>query len=332
MTTDRLTYRHRRRGLDHDWFIHESTFKRPAIAWPGHKRIALWITVPIEFFPLDAPTLPIRPLGGLDRGYPDFWSYSNRDYGTRIGVYRIMRVLDALSLRATAAVNAVVATRYPRIIEEIVRRNWEIVANGIDMGHVHHGKLELEKERELIQKARDTLSKSSGKRIAGWHSPGHSESTNTLALLAENGFEYVTDWANDDLPYMINTKFGQLCAMPLTYEWSDRVLLVHHNLTVEDYEAQVMQAFGRLYWEAGQSGTGRILSLSVSPWILGYPHRISALARVLPRIMEVGSVWHATGVEIVAAFRSQVCHPSSQPSSKENRHGMPNHQSEINNP
>src|SRR5262249_41468788 len=119
MTIDRLTYRHRRPGLDHDSFIHEATFKRPAIAWPGHKRIALWITVPIEFFPLDAPTLPVCPLGGLDRGYPDFWGYSNRDYGTRIGVYRIMRVLDALGLRATAAVNAVVATHYPRIIEEL---------------------------------------------------------------------------------------------------------------------------------------------------------------------------------------------------------------------
>jgi peptidoglycan/xylan/chitin deacetylase (PgdA/CDA1 family) len=305
MTIDRLTYRHRRRGLDHDWFIHESTFKRPAIAWPGHKRIALWITVPIEFFPLDAPTLPVRPLGGLDRGYPDFWGYSNRDYGTRIGVYRIMRVLDALGLRATAAVNAVVATHYPRIIQEIVRRNWEIVANGIDMGHVHHGKLELEKERELIQRARDTLSKSSGKRIAGWHSPGHSESTNTLALLAENAFEYVADWANDDLPYMMKTAAGPLCAMPLTHEWSDRVLLLQHNLTIEDYEAQVLHAFYRLCAEAERYESGRILSLSISPWITGYPHRISALERILAKVLDTESVWHETGLEIVQVFKKQ---------------------------
>ena len=90
MTADRLIYPHRRFGLDHDWFVHESIFKRGPLVWPEGKRIALWITVPIEFFPLDAPALPVRPLGGLDRGYPDFWSYSNRDYGTRIGVYRIM--------------------------------------------------------------------------------------------------------------------------------------------------------------------------------------------------------------------------------------------------
>jgi hypothetical protein len=107
---------------------------------------------------------------------------------------------------------------------------------------------------------------------------------------------------------MMSTPSGQLCAMPLTYEWSDRVLLVHHNLTVEDYEAQVMRAFHHLHGEAGHYGCGRILSLSVAPWVLGYPHRIGTLERVLTRIMEVGSVWHATGMEIVAAFKSQVSH------------------------
>ena len=306
MTPDRLTYPHRRCGLDHDWFVHESVFKRAPFVWPEGKHIALWITVPIEFFPLAAPALPVRPLGGLDRGYPDFWSYSNRDYGTRIGVYRIMRVLDGLGLRATATVNATVATRYPRVIDEIVRRNWEIVASGIDMGHVHHGKLELRAERELIQRTRETLTKSSGKLMAGWHSPGHSESANTLTLLAENGFEYVTDWANDDVPYMMKTAAGLLCAMPLTYEWSDRVLLVHHNLTVADYEAQVLQAFQRLHAEAGWLRGGRILSLSISPWILGYPHRISTLERILRKILDNGSVWHATGMEIVDAFKKQM--------------------------
>jgi peptidoglycan/xylan/chitin deacetylase (PgdA/CDA1 family) len=202
-------------------------------------------------------------------------------------------------------VNAVVATRYPRIIEEIVRRNWEIVANGIDMGHVHHGKVELEQECEVIQRARDTLSKSSGKPIAGWHSPGHSQSANTLTLLAESGFEYVADWANDDLPYMMKTAAGPLCAMPLTHEWSDRVLLVQHNLTIEDYEAQVLHAFQCLCAEAERHGGGRILSLSISPWIIGYPHRISALERILAKILDAGSVWHETGLEIVGAFKKQ---------------------------
>lgn len=83
--------------------------------------MALWITIPVEFFPLDAPAQPVRPLGGLDRGYPDFWTYAARDYGLRVGIYRVMRVLDGLGLRATAIVNAAVASRYPRVVDEVAK-------------------------------------------------------------------------------------------------------------------------------------------------------------------------------------------------------------------
>ncbi len=306
MTADRLRYPRRRRGLDHDWFAHEPTLGRQPILWPARCRIALWITVPVEFFPLNATEPPVRPLGTLDRGYPDYWSFSNRDYGLRIGIFRIMRVLDRLGLRATAAVNAAVATNYPRVLDELLQREWEVMASGMDMGQPHHGRLSVEDERQLIGSAHDLLATMTGKRIAGWHSPGHSQSAQTLPLLAERNFAYVADWANDDMPYVISTSAGQLVAMPLTYEWSDRVLLVHHNLSVEEYELQVLHAFHRLHAEAGQFGDGRILSLSVSPWVIGYPHRISALEHVLTSIMEVGSVWSATGAEIVAAFKSQV--------------------------
>jgi allantoinase len=304
MSSARLQYPHRRRGLDHAWFSHERTLDRKPITWPDRKPITLWITVPLEFFPLDAPAQPFRPLGGLDRGYPDYWSYSNRDYGLRIGIYRIMRVLDALGLGATAAVNAAVAARCPRVMAEVTVRNWEITASGIDMGQLHHGGLSLEDERTLVRSARDILTKTTGSTIGGWHSPGHSESMNTLQVVKECGFNYVTDWVNDDLPYMQQTSAGPLCALPLTYEWSDRALLVQHNLAVDEYEAQVMLAFRRLCAEAGQTG-GRILSLSVSPWIMGYPHRIATFQRLLGRILESGSVWHANGMQIADTFMMQ---------------------------
>jgi len=299
MTADRLTYTYRRLGLDHRWFEHEPTHRRQRITWPENKFIALWIVVPVEFFPLDAPLQPIRPLGALDRGYPDFWSYSNRDYGTRIGIYRIMRVLDALGLRATATVNSAIAARYPRVVNEIVRRGWEIACGGVDMGHIHQQKLSLEVERTLVQSSRDALQKASGQSIVGWHSPGHAQSSNTLQLLAEQGFKYMMDWANDDMPYGMNTEAGPLVAMPLTYEWSDRVLLVQHNLTVDEYDRQVMHAFQHLLSEAKKLGSGRILSLSISPWIMGYPHRIAVLERMLKKVLDSGVVWNATGKEIV---------------------------------
>jgi allantoinase len=179
------------------------------------------------------------------------------------------------------------------------------MANGLDMGHVHHGGVGLDQERELIRKARDAVSAAAGGRVHGWHSPGRSQSQNTLTLVAEQGFTYIADWANDDMPYIVTTPSGELYAMPLTYEWSDRHLLVHHNLTVDAYAEQVLRAFVHLTEEAGQYGGGRILSLSITPWILGYPHRIAALERLLGRILDSGSVWSANGFEIVEAVGRQ---------------------------
>jgi peptidoglycan/xylan/chitin deacetylase (PgdA/CDA1 family) len=307
-----MTYLHRQRGLDHTWFPHEPTIQRPPISWPAGERIALWITVPVEFFPLDAAARPFRPVGAPPSVYPDLWNYSSRDYGLRIGIYRIMQVLDALALRATAAVNAEIVGRFPRIVDEIAKRKWEFIANGRDMGHIHHGGLAVDEERKLIRTAHMTLAKACGSIVSGWHSPGRSHSRNTLTLLAEQGFSYVTDWANDDMPYLVTTSAGQLCAMPLTYEWSDRHLLVQHNLTVDDYVEQTLRAYDRLMMEAEHYRSGRVFSLSITPWILGYPHRVAALQRLLCKILHKGSVWPTTGNNIAATFTKQAMLPSER--------------------
>jgi allantoinase len=301
---DFLSYPKRRRGHDHDWFEHRPVRARPKLRWPNDARVALWITVPVEFFPLDAPAQPLRPVGALDRAYPDYWAYANRDYGNRVGIYRIMRVLDRLGLRATAAVNADIADRHPRLIDEIVRREWEVAASGRNMSTIHHGGLAREAEKEIIAAAAATLRRASGQKVPGWHSPAHSQSLNTLELVAAAGFAYVMDWINDDLPYAVNTKAGPLHALPLTHEWSDRNILLQHELMIEDYAAQVLGAFRCLDAEAKDHG-GRVLSLAVTPWIMGYPHRIGGFARLLETILASGAVWPATGIELLEAFRMQ---------------------------
>jgi len=299
-----LAYPRRRRGLDHEWFAHSPVRERPKLRWPNGARVALWITVPVEFFPLDQPVQPFRPLGALDRAYPDLWAYANRDYGNRIGIFRIMRVLERLGLRATAAINAAVADRYPRLLEEIVKRNWEVAASGIDMSQLHHGALARDAEQELVETAAATLRRATGQKVEGWHSPAHSESLSTLELVAGAGFAYVMDWINDDLPYEMHTAAGPLCSLPLTHEWADRTILLQHEGAIDDYANQVMNAFRCLDAEAHAYG-GRVLSLSVTPWIMGYPHRIAGFARLVESILAEGSVWPVTGAELVAEFRGQ---------------------------
>jgi allantoinase len=299
---------HRQRGLDHDWFEHRSLFSRVPMSWPGGRKIALCIFVPVEFFPLAPLPQPFRPLGGLDRPYPDFWGFANRDYGNRIGLYRIMRVLDRHAMRATAPINAQIARRYPRVIEEVSRRGWEIVASGLDMATLHHGGLAVEDERAQIGASLTMLRAAGEQAIRGWHSPACSQSMNTLQLLCEQGISYAADWINDDLPYEMRTPAGSLWALPLGYELSDRKILVQHDRTVEEYEAQVLAAFRQLLAESERHG-GRLLTLSVSPWIIGYPHRIRAFERVIEAIAPM--VWAATGTEIIDAFKQRGGHARS---------------------
>jgi allantoinase len=304
LSPDYLRYPRRGRGLDHDWFDARSLFDRPPVRWPEGRRVALWVTVHVEFFPLDMAIRPVAPVGAMQRSYPDYPTFTNRDYGNRIGIYRIMRVLDRLGIRATAAMNSDVARRYPRLLEEVVRRDWEVMASGVNMGSLHHGELAREAEQALVAEAVTTLRDASGQPVLGWHSPAYSESMNTLELVAGQGIRYVADWINDDMPFPMRTPAGPLHAMPLTYECADTTLLVQREQAIEDYEAQLLAAFRCLGEEATVHG-GRILSIAVHPWVIGQPHRIRAFERALTEILASGSVWPATGSEILQAFRTQ---------------------------
>jgi len=189
-------------------------------------------------------------------------------------------------------------------MDEMLRRNWEIAASSINMGTIHHGGLARDAEQEIIATSAAALRRASGQKVLGWHSPAHSQSMNTLELVAEAGFSYVMDWINDDLPYEMRTPGGPIHSMPLTQEWNDRNILLQHELVIEDYAAQILSAFRCLDDEAKTHG-GRILSLAVTPWLIGYPHRIGGFARLLQSIVESGSVWPATGIEVLDAFRQQ---------------------------
>ena len=299
-----LRYAQRRRGMDHDRYDWSILFRRPRIDWPGGARVALWVVPSLEWFPLDMPAVPFRPTGGMERAYPDYWNYTHRDYGNRVGVFRIMSVLDTFGLRATAAVNAAVCERYPALIEAGRARGWEFIAHGLHMGRVHHVGLSREEEGTLVRDAVATVRRMTGQPVRGWLSPGNSESLHTLDLVAEQGIEYVCDWVNDDLPYPMRVAGGRLVSMPYSHEISDTTIIWQYHHTAAEFAEQIVDQFDLLYREALKHG-GRILSLSLHPWIIGQPHRIRALEKALGHVMSRAGVWPATGSEILAAFAAQ---------------------------
>lgn len=301
VSDDYFTYPLRRKGVDHDRYAHRYLRSLPKFEWPGGRRLLVWVTIHLEHFPMDMPSRPFVPIGGMDRPYPSVWDFSTRDYGNRVGIFRLMKMLDRYGVKATAAMNSAVAERYPYLMEEIARRGWEVAASGVDMGHLHHGLLARDDERALVQRSFEALRRMSGQKVTGWHSPAHSQSANTPELVAEAGGQYIADWINDDLPYRFETKSGALTQLPLSYDLSDRKVLFLQNMAIADYEQQVGAAFDVLRAESAERG-GRILSLSLSPWVVAQPSRIGGLNRLISRFVHAEGVGFATGEEIRQAW------------------------------
>jgi peptidoglycan/xylan/chitin deacetylase (PgdA/CDA1 family) len=204
--------------MDHDRYGWSDLFDRPPVRWPGSARVALWIMPILQWFPLDSPAKPFRAPGGLTMPYPDLRHYTNRDYGNRVGIFRILDVLDELGLTASVAMNGAVAERYPSLVGEVASRRMELVAHGLDMGRVHHSELSETDETALVSQTLDLLRRASGQPVEGWLSPGRAQSYRTPDILARHGVRYGCDWANDDMPYAMLTETGPLYAMPLAQE------------------------------------------------------------------------------------------------------------------
>jgi len=296
---DYFTYPHRRRGLDHDFYPHRNLHEAPRVTWPGGKPLALWVAVHVGHFPMDMGSRPFPVPGGMERPYPSYWDYTQRDYGNRVGIFRLLRALSARGVPATALTSAVLATRYPALLRHIRAAGWEVAAAGLDMGRVHHAGLGIEEERAMVAEAMALLGKP-----AGWHSPAHSESLNTLSLVAEAGARYVADWVNDDLPYRVTTEAGPLLAMPLNWDLSDQRVLFQQHMATEEWCDAVRAARDHLRAEAAATGGGRILCLTITPWVMGQPHRMAAFEALLDELLAGGEAWPATGEAIAAHWQA----------------------------
>lgn len=296
-----LDYPKRRLGYDHDLYPWSSIFARPPVSWPGGKTVAVWVCVSLEWFPIVPSDKPFRAPGHMVTPYPDYRHYTSRDYGTRIGFYRLLDAFAKAGVTASIATNAAIAERYPELIADIVAAGHEIVAHSTDMNGTIATGLPIEEERALIATSLDTLERVSGTRPRGWLSIARSQSWNTPDLLREAGVRYACDWVNDELPY----RFANgLINLPLNHELSDRQIITVQQQSADSYAQQIRDAFDWLAREAGSHG-GRVLPLHVTPYIMALPYRIDAFEALLQDIAGRPEAWVAPGGAIVEQWQGQ---------------------------
>ena len=292
-----LKYPQRKYGMDHDHYDWSQLSERDPVAWPNGKKLALWINVPIQFFPLNQRGEPFKVPGGMTMPYPDLRHFSLREYGNRIGIYRLIQAFEQFDIKPTYAINSDAAKRLPQLMNEIKERGEDVICHGINMDCLHHNGLSVDQEMQQILESKQTLNELFDRQIKGWLSPAKNQSSNTLNLLSEAGFEFVCDWVNDELPYKMRTNKGSLTAMPLATELDDYFVVQQNFHSEESWVQQVCDATDFLLKEA-TADNGRMLSLNIHPWLMGQPHRIGYLEEVLELLSNNKDIWHASASQI----------------------------------
>jgi peptidoglycan/xylan/chitin deacetylase (PgdA/CDA1 family) len=277
-------------------FPYSPIIDRPKLAWPGGARVALWVIPNIEFFPLDEPVPPGGPAT-----VPDVPNWAVRDYGARIGVFRLMEVLARHQVRGTVTLNSEVCEAYPRIIEECKKLDWEFMGHNQSNSRLLN-EIPADEERGVILDVFDTIEKSTGARPRGWLGSALKETWNTLDYLLDAGCEYVADWVNDDQPYPMDVEGRQLVSIPYSLEINDLPAFHRYFRSTDEFEAMICRQFDTLY--ADGAVTGRVMAICLHPFVIGMPHRISCLDRALEYICGHDHVWCATGSEIVDHYLS----------------------------
>jgi len=296
---DYLVYPHRSYGMDQDLYAWRPAASRPAIAWPDGRTVAAMIVVPIEHHSLTPPAKPFKSPGAMVTPYPDLRHYTTRDYGNRVGVFRILDELERAGLRATFPINADQLTRLAPLVEAIDAAGHEIAAYGRSPEHIHWTGLDAGVERQWISDVRAAFA-AAGLSPRTWLSPARQQSYATLDLLAAAGFDICLDWEQDDTPTSMTTPSGVVTGVPLSNELDDRILMIDRRQSEEDWARQVLEARDYLKSDAERFG-GRVLGFTLTPYVSGQPFRISTLRGVLADLAGDAQVWSATASQIVAA-------------------------------
>jgi allantoinase len=267
---------------------------RPTISWPNGARVALWVAPNVEFYELVPPENPLFSAWGRVPTPPDVMSYAYRDFGNRVGFWRVLEVLDQHAVRATVSLNVAVLEHFPQIGEAMAARDWAFMGHGLYNTRFLYG-IAREEERALYRQMQEIVRRRTGRQMRGMFGPHASLSPHTMELLAEEDFLYSADWLLDDQPFPILTGSGRLVGVPYSFEINDGPLFLG-SYRDDEFLQRCQDQFDLLYEEGTESG--RVMCIAFHPFLLGQPHRIGYLDEALSYVLGHEGVWQTTGDEI----------------------------------
>jgi peptidoglycan/xylan/chitin deacetylase (PgdA/CDA1 family) len=291
--------------MDHAHYDWSPMRSRGILQWPDAARVALCVLVSLEHMEWQPPTGSYESSqlgGGLGvRPFPDYARLSHREYGHRVGIFRVLDVLEKHGIVPTVAMDALTAAHYPYLVRHCLQRQCEIIGHGRSVSQMITSHMSEQEEQEYIYTSIETLTRATGQPPTGWLSPEYGESSRTPQLLAQAGIRYVCDWTNDEQPYRMHVTQGELYALPILLELDDLHAMGQRQVAVDRYGTLLTESFATLYRDGAQNG--RLLVLSLHPWYIGQPFRIGFLDAALETMRRRQGVWAANGAAIIDWYR-----------------------------
>ena len=283
--------------------------QRKALRWPNGARLALMITTNLEYWDevRDSPQ-PFYPGGPgivgdtLAGNVYDNPNWTWREYGQRVGVWRMFKIFEEAGVPTTCTMNAKMALKRPEVIEYANQKGWELVAhNFVQTDLLTNYAFDKEGERKVIRETLDTYLKTVGRPAKGWLSSSLRCTLNTVDILAEEGLLFTTDLLNDDQPYLVETTSGRpIVSIPYTSEVNDFTVFMRQGKDVDGAFAVFKEQFDELYREGATSG--RMMNIGLHPHVIGQPFRIRALRNFVEYAKTFPDVWWATREEIAEFY------------------------------
>lgn len=279
-------------------FSYSALPHRPQYTWPGGKRLALYVTLNVEHFPYGVP-------GGPDLDRPTQpWSQRSwlwREYGNRVGAWRLMDLFDELKLPVGVIANTAIFDHCPQVLAAHRKRGDELISHGRSQLE-RQIEMTVEQEREMIRDVTQTMAKHNGTKPVGWMSPYLTPSANTTDLLAEEGYDYCMDWGIcDEQPFWVHTPTRPILAMPYPIELNDQPAVVYRRNTASEYEEMLVDNFDEMLRRSQDAPL--VYAISIHTFILGQPFRLSRFRRALQHMLEAGdSIWFAQPKDIARYY------------------------------
>jgi peptidoglycan/xylan/chitin deacetylase (PgdA/CDA1 family) len=279
--------------MDNPFFSYSPIVRRKPLRLPEGKRLAVWLGLNLEHYEYGKPALSLAPFTA--QLTPDPLNYGWREYGPRVGVWRLIEIFDRLGVAPTAIVNSEVCERNPELIEEGIKRGWCWVGHGRNNSTWQAG-MERDPEKAYIEQVASTIERATGSHPRGWLGPALTASPQTNDLLAELGFRYCLDWGVDDEPFRFDVTVGELISVPYSTELNDIPFYALQGQSGADFRQALIDQFDQLLAE-GESRP-RVMGVGLHPFLSGQPYRARYVKEALAYMTQHDEVWFTTADEI----------------------------------